>query len=109
MEHINRCYYCDGTGYVPWVEDPNDRNSVYHIKNMACKCSKGKIMARPHKMYPGDRNPLRVREYFIGTNDLQFMDSNKEVSYPQLVQIKKNEMNVKLNKQRENVNISEDN
>ena len=102
MEHINNCYYCDGTVGVPWVEDPNIKNSVYHITNMACKCSRGKAVGTPMKRWHGDNNPLRIVKYPFDGGGLQFMDGEEGFSYPQIATNRKNEMNVKLNKEREN-------
>jgi hypothetical protein len=36
------CYYCNGTGLIPELCDPNDVTPVFHIRMMACKCSTGK-------------------------------------------------------------------
>ena len=105
MEHIKNCYYCDGTGWVPLVEDPNIKNDVYHIVVQACKCSRGKVMALPIKKWHGDNNPLRIKEYFFENDGLQFMADearDEGLSYPQVVANRRNEMNVKLNKEREN-------
>ena len=102
MVLTNNCYYCDGTGWVPWVEDPNIKNNVYHIMNMACKCSRGKRMAKPTKRWYGDNNPIRTKSYPFKDDGLQFMDGEEGLSYPQVATNKKNEMNVKLNKEREN-------
>jgi len=102
MVLTNNCYYCDGTGWVPYIEDPNIKNSVYHIMNMACKCSRGKVMTKPTKRWYGDNNPIRTKSYPFKDDGLQFMDGEEGLSYPQVATNQKNEMNVKLNKEREN-------
>ena len=70
--------------------------------NMACKCSRGKRMAKPTKRWYGDNNPIRTRSYPFKDDGLQFMDGEEGLSYPQVATNQKNEMNVKLNKEREN-------
>ena len=101
------CYYCDGTGWVPYIEDPNIKNNVYHIMNMACKCSRGKVMTKPTKRWYGDNNPIRTKSYPFKDDGLQFMDGEEGLSYPQIATNQKNEMNVKLREERENDNSSD--
>ena len=94
------CYYCDGTGWVPYIEDPNIKNNVYHIMNMACKCSRGKVMTKPTKRWYGDNNPIRTKSYPFKDDGLQFMDGEEGLSYPQVATNRKNEMNVKLREEK---------
>jgi|TARA_Y100000296_G_C5089220_1_gene213981 hypothetical protein len=96
------CYYCGGTGYVPFLHEPDESSSVYHIKEMACKCSRGERVSMPFKRFPGDNKPLLVRKYFSENDSLQFMERVDGVGYPLLVSNKRNLLNKELKDDRKN-------
>ena len=95
----DRCYLCDGTGFVPYLNEPDFKSSVYYISNMACKCSEGYKQALPFKRYPLEKKPsLHVNQYFKNNKEVQFTEVIEHMSYPQLVNTKKNELNRDLTK-----------
>ena len=74
------CWICDGTGQVPALYEPTEFNSVHHIRNYGCKCSKGERIGMPG--------------YFSKYDNLQFGEEAKEsthMNYPQFVDFIKNQ------------------
>ena len=88
------CYYCGGSGFVPYLNEPDLKIEVYYISNMACKCSEGYKQTLPFKRYPLENPPsLHVNQYFKKNKDIQFTEVVEHMDYPQLVNTKKNELN----------------
>ena len=74
------CWICDGTGQVPAIYEPTEFNSVHHIRNYGCKCSKGERIG--------------ISGYFSKYDNLQFEEEAKEsphMNYPQFVDFIKNQ------------------
>ena len=74
------CWICDGTGQVPALYEPTEFNSVHHIRNYGCKCTKGEKTGVPG--------------YFSKYDNLQFGEEAKEsphMNYPQFVYFIKNQ------------------
>ena len=71
---IDDCWFCQGTGYVPYLYEPNQISQAWFTRNMGCKCHIGKMKSIP--------------EYFY---DNQFPQFEKEAEqypdlfYPQIV------------------------
>ena len=87
------CYYCGGSGFVPYLNEPDLKSEVYYISNMACKCSEGYKQTRPFKRYPLENPPsLHVNQYIKKNKDIQFTEVVEHMDYPQLVNTKKNEI-----------------
>ena len=71
---IGDCWYCQGTGYVPYLHEPNEKSQVWYTANMGCKCRAGII--KP------------IRKYFQDNQKLQFekeAEHYPDLSYPQIV------------------------
>jgi hypothetical protein len=98
--NAEECYPCGGTGYVPYLVSPDTDiyNTVYHIRNFACKCSKGDVHAKTTISFP-----VKVRRYFDDYDNLQYQDKRDKypeyLNYPQLVTA------IKTNKNEEYLNL----
>ena len=87
---IDDCWFCDGTGQIPALYEPNKVSSVYHIRMFACKCSKGERIGIP--------------EYFSKYDNLQFEEEAKEyphINYFQVVYFIRNQKNKQKNEMAE--------
>jgi len=91
-DSIKKCYFCDGTGFVPYMETPEfDKNGSliresdrYVIRNYACKCSKGESVSTPSNAFPKP-----INKYFDNFDEAQ-MEEEKDkypshIAYPLLV------------------------
>jgi len=85
------CWICDSTGQVPALSEPTEFNSVHHIRNYGCKCSKGERIG--------------ISGYFSKYDNLQFEEEAKEsphMNYPQLVEFIKNQRNKEMKQDTNN-------
>ena len=76
------CLYCQGTGFIPVLYEPNEFSSIYYIRCMDCKCIAGTIKEKP--------------QYF---KNLQFEKEAKQypvLFYPQIVDRMKTKFNKNL-------------
>ena len=71
---IDDCWFCQGTGYVPYLYSPNEKSQIWYTANMGCKCRAGRI--KP------------IRKYFQDNQKLQFekeADKYPDMAYPQII------------------------
>tara|TARA_Y100000593_G_C4254574_1_gene308939 strand:- start:102 stop:617 length:516 start_codon:yes stop_codon:yes gene_type:complete len=85
-----KCYYCDDTGFVPELIQPEIYNGRWIINNMICKCSKGKL-------YMGSGGVDVIRGYFDKYSVLQF-EPQDDIDYAMIVYEKCIELNKKGDK-----------
>ena len=79
------CWFCAGTGFLPELCEPTEFNSVHHIRNYGCKCSKGEKTGVPG--------------YFSKYDNMQFGEEVKEypqMNYYQFVYFIKNQKNKEI-------------
>ena len=71
---IYDCLDCSDTGFIPYLYEPNDTTSVWHLRMMGCRCPVGQ--------------PISVPKYFDKYKKLQFEDEAKQhpsMNYLQMV------------------------
>ena len=68
---IYDCLDCTDTGFIPYLYEPNDTTSVWHIRMMGCRCSIGQVKSVP--------------KYFDRYEKLQFEEEKKQTD----IEIKK--------------------
>jgi len=86
MNGIDACWFCADTGFIPYLYEPNDTTSVWHIRMMGCSCSIGQQISG-------------VTNYFDGQEKLQFEDEAKQhpsMNYLEVVDHIKNKRNKEL-------------
>ena len=64
---INACWFCADTGFIPYLYEPNDTTSVWHIRMMGCRCSIGQVKSVP--------------KYFDRYEKLQFEEETRQHSF----------------------------
>ena len=67
MNGIDACWFCADTGFIPYLYEPNDTTSVWHIRMMGCRCSIGQVKSVP--------------KYFDRYEKLQFEEEIKQHSF----------------------------
>ena len=88
---INDCWFCADTGFIPYLYEPNDTTSVWHIRMMGCRCSIGQVISVP--------------KYFDRHEKLQFKDEAKQhpgMSYLEVVDYIKNQKNKEMKQDSDN-------
>jgi len=83
---MDKCFFCDDTGVVPYLYSPNKKHIHYYIRYSACKCSNGATLSMPS---------------FFEKFEPQFEMFPEGVTYTQFVEGKKTELNRSLNEKRE--------
>ena len=85
------CCYCGGTGYLPYLYEPNDIISVWFIRMMGCRCPVGQ--------------PISVPKYFDEYKKLQFEDEAKQhpfMNHYQMVTYIMNQRNKEMKRDSNN-------
>ena len=88
---INDCWFCADTGFIPYLYEPNDTTSVWHIRMMGCRCSIGQVISVP--------------KYFDRHEKLQFKDEAKKhrsMKYLEVVDYIKNQKNKEMKQDSDN-------
>ena len=88
---INDCWFCADTGFIPYLYEPNDTTSVWHIRMMGCRCSIGQVISVP--------------KYFDRHEKLQFKDEAKQhrsMKYLEVVDYIKNQKNKEMKQDSDN-------
>ena len=88
MNGIDDCLFCLDTGYIPYLHEPTDKISVWHIIMMGCRCSIGQPISG-------------VTKYFDKHEKLQFKDDVKQhpfMNHYQMVTYIMNQRNKLLQK-----------
>jgi len=85
---FSKCYFCDGTGLVPYLYSPDDNVSYYHTRYFSCKCSEGDM--------------VKLKKYFNSFENPQFSVVPEGQSYTQFVEFKRTDLNrSKLEREQE--------
>ena len=91
MNGIDACWFCADTGFIPYLYEPNDTTSVWHIRMMGCRCSIGQVISVP--------------KYFDRHEKLQFKDEAKQhpgMNYLAVVDYIKNQKNKEMKQDSDN-------
>tara|TARA_R100000963_G_C4636745_1_gene100751 strand:+ start:1115 stop:1612 length:498 start_codon:yes stop_codon:yes gene_type:complete len=82
----DKCFFCDGTGVLPYLYSPDGVHNTYHTRYSACRCSAGVSLKLPS---------------FFETKQPQFDMYPKGMNYTQFVEMKKTELNRSLHEKKQ--------
>ena len=88
---INACWFCADTGFIPYLYEPNDTTSVWHIRMMGCRCSIGQVISVP--------------KYFDRYEKLQFEEETRQhpfMNHYQMVTYIMNQRNKEMKRNSNN-------
>ena len=92
MNGIDACWFCADTGFIPYLYEPNDTTSVWHIRMMGCSCSIGQQISG-------------VTNYFDGHEKLQFEEETRQhpfMNHYQMVTYIMNQRNKEMKRDSNN-------